>query len=224
MGREELVLKREGRQGDDLARNTALVSAAVILVISWCIVLSNNPTKAGWFALHPLLQTLAIFLFTYGILTLQPTSQPKTKAAGLVRHQAAIIMTGFPAILVGTFAVVYHKFLEGANHLVTWHAVFGLISMVWIFLQIFLGAGSVWFDGIAFGGGAKAKTVWKYHRLSGYILFPLLLATVHLGGGWSRWGEKYSNWGFRIVAYTIAPLAILGSIYVRVRTSKMKFF
>lgn len=32
------------------------------------------------------------------------------------------------------------------------------------FVQIALGAGSVWFGGAAFGGGVKAKKVWKYHR------------------------------------------------------------
>jgi hypothetical protein len=27
-----------------------------------------------------------------------------------------------------------------------------------------LGGGSVWFGGAAFGGGMKAKMIWKYHR------------------------------------------------------------
>jgi len=31
-------------------------------------------------------------------------------------------------------------------------------------IQIFLGAGSVWNGGSLFGGGTKAKAVWKYHR------------------------------------------------------------
>lgn len=30
--------------------------------------------------------------------------------------------------------------------------------------QLFLGAGSVWYQGALFGGGMKAKSVWKYHR------------------------------------------------------------
>lgn len=41
--------------------------------------------------------------------------------------------------------------------------------------QVFVGAGSVWFEGNLFGGGLKAKSLWKYHRVSGYLLFPLFL-------------------------------------------------
>lgn len=43
----------------------------------------------------------------------------------------------------------------------------GLTAFVWALLQVFVGAGSVWFDGILFGGGMKARSMWKYHR---YVL------------------------------------------------------
>ncbi|TFK42764.1 hypothetical protein BDQ12DRAFT_719608 [Crucibulum laeve] len=224
MGQEEGFMKAEGRNGDAAARNVALAGALTILTTTWITVLSNNPTAVGWFAFHPLLQTLAIFLFVYGILTLQPTSQPRTKAAGLARHQTAILLIGFPSIFLGTLAVSYNKWLRDANHFTTWHGKFGLLSMIWLFIQIFLGAGSVWFNGAAFGGGAKAKAIWKYHRLSGYVLFLLLLLTVHLGGGWSNWGAKYSPLFIRIIAYTVAPVMLIGGIYTRVRPSKMQFF
>lgn len=84
-------------------------------------------------------------------------------------------------------------------------------------MQFLVGAGSVWFDGAVFGGGRKAKLVWKYHRLSGYILLLSLLTTVNLGGGWSAWVSAHSAYGVRLVAYTLAPLGILLSLYSRVR-------
>jgi len=37
--------------------------------------------------------------------------------------------------------------------------------------QVFVGAGSVWFNGRLFGGGMKAKAVWKYHRYVSQGLF-----------------------------------------------------
>ncbi len=54
-------------------------------------------------------------------------------------------------------------------------------------------------------------------RLSGYILFPMLLLTTHFGGAWSHWGAKNAPYGTRLVAYTIAPAIILASVYARVR-------
>lgn len=41
----------------------------------------------------------------------------------------------------------------------------GLLAFVWLLFQVFVGAGSVWFDGRLFGGGMKARMIWKYHRL-----------------------------------------------------------
>ena len=50
----------------------------------------------------------------------------------------------------------------------------GLLAFVWILFQVFIGAGSVWFDGKLFGGGMKAKAVWKYHRLVSWCRFTSL--------------------------------------------------
>jgi len=96
-----------------------------------------------------------MFLFTFGILTLQPTAQPKTKSAGLLRHQVAIFVFGLPSILFGTLAVSYNKWLKSAEHFTTWHGTIGILCIVWLLLQAFLGAGSVWFSGALFGGGMK---------------------------------------------------------------------
>lgn len=58
-----------------------------------------------------------------GILTLQPTSQAKTKAAGLTRHQLAMMALGVPAISLGTLAIVRRKALHESPHFTTWHGV-----------------------------------------------------------------------------------------------------
>lgn len=57
-----------------------------------------------------------------GILTLQPTSQPKTKADGLRRHQI-VMLIGLSSILLGTSAVFVYKGSQGAPHYTTWHGV-----------------------------------------------------------------------------------------------------
>lgn len=90
--------------------------------------------------------------------------------------------------------------------------------MIWILIQIGVGGGSVWFGGVAFGGGMKAKLVWRYHRVSGYILCGLLLLTVNLGGS-SGWANKYIDaWIVRFFAYTLAPLMTFVAIATRTRS------
>ncbi|KAJ7261395.1 hypothetical protein B0H12DRAFT_1106619 [Mycena haematopus] len=194
-GQEDL-LPIESRTGDTFAMYLALVFGTV----TWVIVLVNNPLDAGWFAFHPPLQSLSLALIVYGIMTLQPTSQPKTKAVGLARHQYAIFFAAFPIIFLAPSRSCTTKKL-------------GIVSMGWIFIQVLLGGGSVWFGGAAFGGGAKAKAIWKYHRLSGYVLFLLLISTAHIGGAWSHWGINVRH----------ALGACIAGLYIRVRPSKMKF-
>lgn len=60
---------------------------------------------------------------TPGILTLQPTADPETKAEGLARHQIAIIVLGFPTIVLGTSFMIYNKVSHAAPHFTTWHSV-----------------------------------------------------------------------------------------------------
>lgn len=218
------INKYEERRGDKIAAYSALGSILSFVCITWFTVLTNNPTSMGWFPAHPLLMSLGIGCFTYGILTLQPTAHPKTKAAGLQRHQKAMLVFGFPCIALGILAVEIHKVELGYGHFATWHGIFGFLSVGWLLGQVILGGGSVWYGGAAFGGGTKAKILWKYHRLSGYVLFPLLLITAHLGGAWSAWVTSHSHAVVRFVGYTVAPIVAILAIYARVRTSKMKFF
>jgi len=184
------------------------------------MALNSSPSTP--FTYHPILQSLGVSCFAYGILTLQPTSRPRSKSEGLVRHQLAMGF-GLLCIILGTSAIVANKNINHSDHFVSTHAKFGLLAFVWILFQVIIGAGSVWFDGKLFGGGMKAKSIWKYHRLSGYVLFPLLILTSSLGG-WSRWATKHSLFSTRIIAYTLFPLILLLSVLFRIRPSKMKFF
>ncbi|KAI8998786.1 hypothetical protein BD414DRAFT_133868 [Trametes punicea] len=227
MGYDEQFVKPEVRRGDVPAMWAALISTAVFLISTWAITLANRPTSLGLFFFHPLLQSLATATFAYGILTLQPTSQAKTKAAGLTRHQLAILALGVPAITLGTVAIVYRKYLHEHPHFTTWHGTIGIVSIVWMVVQIILGGGSVWFGGRLFGGNPRAKLLWKYHRhsrLSGYLLFPLFLLAAYLGGAWSTWSTSNSAYVVRLLAYTISPIVLFAAILFRMRTSKMQFF
>ncbi|KAI0317287.1 hypothetical protein OF83DRAFT_1121964 [Amylostereum chailletii] len=223
MGNDEHYLKPEARPGDLLAGLAAVTAAAVLLIVTWILILINHPGALSWFAFHPTFNTLAILVFALSILQLQPTSQPKTKAVGLQRHQLGMII-GLPLVLVGSSAIFYNKSVHGAPHFTTWHGTFGIISLTWLVVQSAFGAASVWFGGAALGGGMKAKRLWKYHRLSGYVLFPLVLLTVNLGGAYSGWVVDHTALVVRLLTYTVAPIVLLVALYIRIRPSKMQLF
>jgi cytochrome b-561 domain containing protein 2 len=145
---------------------------------------------------------------------------------------------GTVSLLLGSSSVYNYKASHGADHFTTWHSVrttylssssllsiftwtvlqtFAFITVSWLIVQASFGGLTVWANGAAFGGAHRAKLLWKYHRLSGYVLILSLFTTVHLGGGWSTWVEEHSGHPARLVAYTLAPLGILVSIYSRVR-------
>jgi len=216
--------KQESRLGDTFAEAAAYVAIAVVPLCTWIIVLTSDPMSMSWFFWHPILQSASISLFAYGILTLQPAIQPRTKAVGLARHQVFMLVLGFPAICLGMLAIVINKSVHSQRHFTTWHGLLGIISLSWMALQVALGGGSVWFKGRLFGGSLRAKRVWKYHRLSGYLLFPLLLTTAHLGGAWSDWSQLHVSDIMRLLVYTIAPAALFVAVVMRIRPSKMAFF
>ena len=169
-------------------------------VFSVLIVVFNDPKSLSFFALHAPLQGLALALLTWGklsfitisnqtimassgIMTLQPTSQPASKVAGLFRHQIWILYASFPLLIIGSLSVIYNKNINERPHFVSWHGVrilkhrlplnlltksqtFGIIATVMAVVQVLIGGGSVWSGGKYFGGGARAKSVWKYHRYS----------------------------------------------------------
>ncbi len=142
----------------------------------------------GWFAFHPPMQSLslaALFLgksfFSRdaiivtvwpetdenvpGITPLQPPpTSTSTRKTRLRTHQTLLLALSLPLMIVGTAAMWWNKHVHSAKHFTTWHSWFGMATVAWMLVQALVGAASVWFGGKAFGGEARAKKVYKYHR------------------------------------------------------------
>ena len=119
----------------------------------------------GWFAFHPPLQSIAILFFLLSITPLQPPpATSHVRQTRLQTHQTLFVALALPALAIGVSAMWWNKHVHGAQHFTTWHSWFGLAAVAWVVSQGMIGAGSVWFGGKAFGGGDKAKRVYKYHR------------------------------------------------------------
>lgn len=65
--------------------------------------------------------------------------------------------------------------------------------------------------------GIKATRYYKYHRLSGYILLPLILVVAHLGGSWSDWMVGHSSLTLRIAAFDVGLALVAMGVVMRIR-------
>ena len=138
-------------------------SAQLIFLVTLILITLNNPLALSWFSFHAPFNTLSLLDLVLAVAQLQPTANTRTKAAGLSRHW----LGAAPALLLvvlGTAAMITNKAAHGAPHFTTWHGLIGFIVTGLLVVQGAFGASTVFFDGRIWGGAAKAKIWWKYHR------------------------------------------------------------
>ncbi|POY73472.1 hypothetical protein BMF94_3409 [Rhodotorula taiwanensis] len=196
------------------AAQIGLVLATVVL---WRVLWVH---PAGLFSYHPAMQSLAALGFLEGILLLQPIpSNAQQKRKGLQLHQA-FQYASLVVIVGGAAVIIYNKAIHGAKHFTTWHAKSGL-TLALIFLQITFGAAMVYtpLQNALFKSEARAKKVWKYHRLSGYLTLAFLTLTPMLALA-SDWVRNNSTAVERALIGTGLGVAALAA-FARVQTSKL---
>lgn len=125
---------------------------------------------------HPLSQIIGFFAIIQSILVLQPTRLPKQKIDGQKWH-ALIHVISFLSFVAGITVIEYNKVHNGLEHFHSPHAYIGVIACAVLVLQYLVGI-TMWAVPALYGGVDNAKSVWKYHRWSGYLVFLLLLASV----------------------------------------------
>ena len=110
------------------------------------------------------------------ILVLQPTHSSKQKKQGTTIH-AAFNLTSILALLGGLIVIEYNKFAHKGEHFKSTHAILGLITYILFAVQALVGIAQYYTPNLL-GGVDSAKAIYKYHRMSGYIILVLSLAAV----------------------------------------------
>ena len=70
------------------------------------------------------------------------------------------------------------------------------------------------------GGEAKAKALWKFHRIGGYTTLTFTFVTPALAIGWSDWVVGHSTHAERVLMLAGLGLSFVG-VLARVRVSKL---
>lgn len=82
------------------------------------------------------------------------------------------------AAMVAAFIIIeYNKFDHGTVHFESIHGKLGLITYILLFIQALVGV-TQYFLPRLYGGKDQAKAIYKWHRLSGYVILTMMLATV----------------------------------------------
>lgn len=181
---DEPLLGRAGdaSQQDDKALQlnfvlgTAIIAQAGIWILTATIWASVFCHSISLFSAHPLLNSAGILLTTQAILVLQPTHSPKQKRQGTNVH-AVLNGTSVLALLAGLIIIEYNKIKTAHAHFESPHAILGLITYIVFAIQAVVGITQYYFPAV-YGGIDNAKAIWKYHRMSGYVLLVLSFATI----------------------------------------------
>ncbi|KAF4969438.1 hypothetical protein FZEAL_10227 [Fusarium zealandicum] len=183
-GETEPLLGRPGdaaqEDGVPMIKNLVLGTAGIaqlgiilLVVLVWASVLTKPLIL---FSYHPLLQSLAVLTLAQSILSLQPTHTAEQKRIGQRIH-ASLNLVAFLLLVAGVTIIEYNKISSNGDHFHSIHGYLGVTTSIVLLLQYAVGF-TMWATPKLYGGEDNAKSIWKYHRWSGYFILVLLLATV----------------------------------------------
>ncbi|KAG9186239.1 hypothetical protein G6011_02795 [Alternaria panax] len=181
---EEPLLGRRGdasqAHGQPLYHNlwigTAPIAQAgiwILAAIIWGAIFSN---KLIFFSAHPLLNSAGFLLAIQAALVLQPTHTPEQKRSGTIAHFLFHVV-GTSALTAGLIIIEMNKAGPGHEHFESAHARLGLIFYILVYIQSIVGFTQYYVPQL-YGSVDNAKSIYKYHRVSGYVIAVLGLATI----------------------------------------------
>ncbi|KAI9046595.1 hypothetical protein LZ554_009339 [Drepanopeziza brunnea f. sp. 'monogermtubi'] len=184
IGEDEPLLGRAGDAAQQDGRpiyynliiGTAVVAQAGILLLTASVWASIFLHPLILFSAHPLLNSAGLLVLTQSILLLQPTHSPEQKRKGTVSH-FILNNLALDALIAGLLVIEYNKFSHNGSHFVSTHAILGLITYILLGIQALVGFTAYYVPQL-YGSVDNAKSLYKWHRMSGYLVLTLMLATV----------------------------------------------
>jgi hypothetical protein len=170
------------------------------------------------FSVHPLAQSLGVLVLLQSVLVLQPTHTGAQKQIGQKIH-AGLNLLAFAIFVVGVVVIEVNKVKGNGPHFHSVHGYLGVITSIWILIQYFVGFTMFLTPGL-YGGQAQAKKVWKYHRISGYGLLLIMMATIT-----SAVETDYNKnvLGLKLWAMIVIFVIMIVGVYPRIKKQKLGF-
>jgi Eukaryotic cytochrome b561 len=163
-----------------------------------------------------LLNSAALLLLAQGALILQPTHTAQQKKEGTYTH-AVFNDLALAAFIAAWVVIEVNKYKNGIPHFESPHAILGFITYLLLIIQAFIGF-TQYFVPSLYGGVDKAKKIYKYHRVAGYSVFTLALATVCAA---TQTTFNKNVFDIKLWATIVLSVIILAGIVPRIKKQKL---
>jgi Eukaryotic cytochrome b561 len=152
------------------------------------------------------------------VLVLQPTHTGSHKRTGTYIH-AALVDVAILCFFVAFVIIEVNKSGHPGSHFKSAHGIMGMITYCLILVQSVVGVLQFFFQDLL-GGPDKAKSIYKYHRISGYTIVTLGVATV-CAATWTDYNILVL--GIHQWAVITAGVILLAGLFARVKIAKLGF-
>jgi FtsH-binding integral membrane protein len=122
-------------------------------------------------------------------------------------------------LIAGLVIIEVNKFGHGGIHFESPHAILGLITYIFLLLQATVGF-TMYFVPQIYGGESNAKAIWKYHRMSGYVVLTVGLATVCAATATTF---NKGVLGIQLWAIIVCSILTLAGVLPRIKKQKLGF-
>jgi len=217
LGRAGDASQQEGRPlYFNLIIGTAvLAQAGLVLLIAhvWACIFHADLIL---FSAHPLLNTGGLLLLVQGILILQPTHTADQKRAGTLAH-FLLLNLALDLLVAGLVVIEYNKISHSGTHFESPHAILGLITYILLAIQAFVGFTQYYVPKL-YGSVDKAKSLYKWHRISGYVILTTILATIAAA---TQTTFNVQTLDIKLWAVLVTAVMILVGVLPRVKKVKL---
>ncbi|KAI4659341.1 uncharacterized protein J4E78_005768 [Alternaria triticimaculans] len=148
-------------------------------------------------------------------LVLQPTHTPEQKRAGTLAHFLFHAL-GASALTAGLIIIEMNKAGPGHEHFESAHARLGLTFYILVYIQAIVGFTQYYVPQL-YGSVENAKSIYKYHRVAGYVIAVLGLATI-CAATWTTYNLNLAH--VQHWAVIVASVLVLVGVVPRIRLSK----
>ena len=150
---------------------------------------------------------------------LQPTATPKQKTKGTHIH-FALNLTGTIALIAGLIIIEMNKASHPETRFTNVHGVMGLVTFILIIIQAMIGFAQFYVPKSVFGSVDNGKKLYKYHRISGYLILLMALATICAA---TQTGFNKNVLHIRLWAVIVASVLVVAGVLPRVKKQKFGF-